>query len=157
MIPLISQWITDTNLANLHRRQPCSRFAKAFAGFYPPAFLDQAYYVVTEHLPKPDFPALRDAGLGDFIDMPAAAITYQDTYYITPEAMGSLRTHFHELVHVVQWQQLGLAGFIQRYLWELSQYGYRASPLEEMAYDLDAHFGRQGQPLDVQERVQSLL
>lgn len=153
MVHLISQWITATNQRFAHQRLPCSRFSGPFAGFYSPEFLATSYYVVTEQLPKPDYPELRAAGFSDFIDMPAGAITYLDTYYITPAAMASLRTHFHELVHVQQWLQLGQEGFIARYMAELGQHGYDQAPLERMAYEFDGHFDARGAALSVAQFV----
>ncbi len=50
--------------------------------FYPHEFLKTAFYVVVEHIPKPDFAGLREIGLSDFIDMDVAGITYKNTYYL---------------------------------------------------------------------------
>ena len=48
--------------------------------------------------------------------MDVAGITYKNTYYILPNAVHNLRVHFHELVHVVQWRELGAHAFIMRYI-----------------------------------------
>lgn len=47
----------------------------------------------------------------------------------------------------------GGAGFIQRYIEELQQYGYDAAPLEKMAYRLDSHYTSQGDKIDVPKYV----
>ncbi len=92
----------------------CTQFTAQFAGFYPTEFLESAFYVVIDEIPKPDFAALRAMGLGDFIDMKVSGITYKNTYYLLPTSVDNLRVHFHELVHVLQWQNLGALAFISR-------------------------------------------
>jgi hypothetical protein len=75
-----------------------------------------------------------------------AGITYGDTILIDPGAPGSgpawRRLLFHELVHVVQYEVLGLDGFVNRYLrgWAAAGYRYRAIALEEDAYAIEAMF-----------------
>jgi hypothetical protein len=42
----------------------------------------------------------------------------------------------HELVHVTQWQTLGMVPFLFHYLKDLIRYGYERHPLEREARDL---------------------
>lgn len=84
-------------------------------------------------------------------------LTLDDTCYLTPPAANNLRIHFHELVHVAQWQHLGLDKFIARYLEELTIYGYDGMPLEKMAHDLDARFVAGGPVVDVRKVVREGL
>lgn len=69
----------------------------------------------------------------------AAATTVGRFVFIRPDAVGSRRLIAHELVHVRQWRQLGVPGFLVRYLgtylrWRLRRYphwaAYRRIPLE---------------------------
>lgn len=69
----------------------------------------------------------------------AAATTLGPFVLIRPDAVGSDRLRAHELVHVRQWRQLGVPGFLVRYLagylrWRLRGYphwaAYRRIPLE---------------------------
>jgi len=92
-------------------------------------------------------------GFGDFIDLGASAITYKNTYYILPRSKDNLRTHFHELVHVTQWMHLGSAPFIERYMQEIVNVGYNSSPLEQMAYSLDAYFSEGRERMDISNYV----
>jgi len=145
----IEQWIDQTNTKYSGQRICCSNFSRDFKGFYKKSFLKRAYFVVVENIPKPDFPELRQMGLGDFIDLDVDGITYKDTYYIKQHCADNLRLHFHELVHVAQWKQLGALNFIQRYISEIDTYGYSKAPLEEMAYLCDAHFSKGGDKVDI--------
>ena len=155
MINKIESWIDETIEGQLNNRVSCKRFAKEFNGFYPIEVLSGSYYVVTEKIPKPDFPELRQAGLGDFIDRPLAGITYKDTYFIQKGCESDLALHFHELVHVVQWRILGASNFISRYISEVQHYGYEDSPLEKMAYELQDAFSNKEHPFNIPDYVKN--
>ena len=153
----IEQWIDATNIKYKTQRISCEKFASEFAGFYPVEFLKNAFYVVVDKIPKPDFPILREMGLGDFVDMDAAGITYKNTYYLLPEVAKDLRVHFHELVHVAQWLKLGPDAFMMRYISEIQRVGYNDAPLEKMAYALDTQFASKGNKIDVLRHVAQTL
>ena len=157
MIEEIESWIHQVNSSHKEVRRSCSIFEEHFNGFYSPEFMKTAFFVVTDEIPKPDFPGLREAGLGDFIDMDLAGITYNDTYYLKKEAANELRVHFHELVHVLQWRELAPQGFIERYIREIQYFGYNNSPLEKMAYALDGHYQSKGRHLSVEQFVRENL
>ncbi|TCS32905.1 hypothetical protein EDC30_11916 [Paucimonas lemoignei] len=153
MLDFLDFWIDETNKSHEPDRRSCSIFQEPFKGFYTPEFLKSSYFVVVDKLPKPDTPMLRDAGLGDFIDMDFNGVTYKDTYYVLPRAVQELSLHFHELVHVVQWRELTAKPFISRYIDEYTRLGYRNMPLEEMAYGLEERFSKDEMPFDVEEHV----
>lgn len=110
--------------------------------------------MVVDNIPKPDFPELRQMGLGNFIDMPVDGITYKNTYYLNQVHANNLRLHFHELVHLVQWNLLGSEEFINRYISEIQLYGYDSAPLELMAYSLDKHYSSGGKHLNIPRYVE---
>ena len=157
MIERVEDWICEVNQSHELLRRSCAMLEDYFSGFYSPNFLASAYFVVVEDIPKPDLPELRAAGLAEFIDMDVAGITYGDTYYVQRRAVNELRLHFHELVHVLQWRELGPSVFIKRYAHEIQTYGYDEAPLEKMAYSLDRHYQAKGQNLNVEEYVRKNL
>lgn len=157
MINRIETWIDSINTEYQSQRKSCSIFSSEFSGFYSERFLEDSYFVVVDNIPKPNFPELREAGLGDFIDLEVNGITYKNTYYVHPHCVGELRLHFHELVHVVQWRLLGAHSFINRYISEIQSHGYDDAPLEKMAYSLDGYFSQGGKPVDVKGCVQSKM
>ncbi|HGF5052637.1 TPA: hypothetical protein ACF31V_004699, partial [Vibrio parahaemolyticus] len=153
----IEEWIDLTNERFSNQRQSCALFARNSAGFYSEEFLSNSYFVIVDSIPKPDFPELRLAGLGDFLDMEVQGITYKNTYYIVPSVAQNLRLHFHELVHVAQWKALGAIGFLQRYISEVQSVGYNDAPLEKLAYAFDRHFSQGGQKVDVPSYVENKI
>jgi hypothetical protein len=69
----------------------------------------------------------------------ARATTVGRFVFVRPSAVGSQRLMDHELVHVRQWHELGVIGFLRRYLgaylrWRARRYphwaAYRRIPLE---------------------------
>jgi len=155
MIDKINIWIDHTLKNHAGQAVSCESFSSQFKGFYSPEFLSKSYYVVVDKLPKPDFPELRAAGFGDFIDMDAVGITYKNTFFIKKGFEGNVDLHFHELVHVLQWQNLGALLFIERYMREISYFGYRNAPLEKMAYGLQEHFSVKKSKLDILSYVKN--
>jgi hypothetical protein len=83
--------------------------------FFPASLLDSTRLLVLagERVSNPPFyPELRPCGLAEFSFM--AAITFVGTV-VSHEAF-THRLLFHELVHVVQYEKLGLDGFAAKYL-----------------------------------------
>ncbi len=157
MLNKINSWIDQTLQNHSNQIISCEHFCSQFNGFYPAEFLANSYYVVIDRLPKPDFPELRQAGFGCYIDMDIQGITYKNTYFIKKGYEGELALHFHELVHVLQWQNLGAQAFIQRYMDEILSFGYQNAPLEKMAYDLQYHFSVKNAPLSIPDYVQNKI
>lgn len=92
-------------------------------------------------LPNPSFyPSLRNMGFTDLPDFSnMAAITFVDTIAFHSEV--TMPVLFHELVHVVQYDVLGVDRFAERYVTGfINGGGYDGIPLEKNAYDLDVHF-----------------
>ncbi|MGZ8164729.1 MAG: hypothetical protein ACXW04_04365 [Methylobacter sp.] len=157
MLDNINSWIDQTLNHYSEQMVSCERFCPQFNGFYPSEFLANSYFVIIDRLPKPDFPELRQAGFGGFIDMELEGITYKNTYFIKKGYESDVALHFHELVHVLQWQNLGALPFIQRYMEEILRFGYQNAPLEKMAYDLQSHFSMRKQPLNIPDYVQNKI
>jgi len=157
MIKKIEQWIDQTLVDYSSEEKSCECFLSHFNGFYPPEFLSKSSFVVVEKIPKPNFSELRSEGLGDFIDMDVDAITYKNTYFIKKGNEDRIQLHFHELVHVLQWQYLGAEGFISRYIDEILRYGYDKAPLEIMAYTLDDLFSKKCKSFDMPSFVEQKI
>jgi len=113
--------------------------------FFPASTLDSVRVVVLagQRVGNPPFYGeLLKMGFGvgslpDFADM--AAITFIDTV-VSHEPFTS-RILFHELVHVVQYEKLGLMEFAAKYVRGFLNGGsYEAIPLERNAYELDGRF-----------------
>ena len=157
-LPAITAWIDATLAAYAAQVRPVADFGfKRLPDFYSPDLLARAKVVVVERIPFPPLPALGLPDLSAFVGGDSDGITYKDTYFLKATQVADESLHFHELVHVVQWAHLGVEGFLMAYAKGLLEQGYRQSPLEVMAYDLQAYFKRNGQPMDVEAFVRGKL
>jgi hypothetical protein len=153
-LPGVRDWIDDVLEKYKAQANPVMRLAfPRIRQVFPADLLERAKVVVlTGSVP---FPPLSRMGLPEFVDMenmPMAGITYRDTFFISrSDETESL--HFHELVHVVQWERLGVDDFLLAYGVGIIQSGYRNSPLEEMAYSLEEDFDRGRLPADLIQRI----
>jgi hypothetical protein len=142
-LPLLLDWIRQTLATHRNRAQPVASLGFArLPRYFSPALLDSSRVVVVERLPVPPLTRL---GLPQFAEMERfqlGGITYFDTFFVTAGETANEALHFHELVHVVQWSLLGPERFMLRYAEGLATHGYRDSPLEVMAYDLEERFKR---------------
>jgi hypothetical protein len=115
----------------------------AMAGFFSSQLLDDARLLVLngERVVNPDFyPILKTLGFDNLPDQSSmAAITFFDTVVShEPFTNGLL---FHELVHVEQYRQLGVARFAALYVRGfLEGGGYFEIPLEQNAYSLGGQY-----------------
>jgi len=97
-------------------------------------------------------------GFDEFENLDAAGITYLNSFFVRHGYERDESLHFHELVHVVQWQHLGPDKFIMAYaLGHLLSGGYYTNPLEEMAYALQARFDQHVLTFDVAAIVRTEL
>ena len=134
-LPHVLSWIDDLlersgGKAKSVASTPLAPYLKQH---YPEEFLAKARVVETQPLPFPPLTSMGLQELSAFENLPAIGITYKDTFFVTPQAAGSIRLYFHELVHVVQWNHLGPERFLLAYGVGLLAQGYENSPLERMA------------------------
>ena len=121
---------------------------------FPPELLNRAKVrVVRGTVP---FPPLSHMGLPEFARfeaMPISGITYKDTFFVNHRRQTE-SLYFHEIVHVVQWDRLGVDHFLLAYGVGLMQFGYKNSPLEAMAYALQDGFDQGALPDDLMGQIQ---
>ena len=133
------------------------------ASFFPESTLNSARIVMLRGIRvgnPPFYEELVEMGfergsLPDFDRM--AAVTFVDR--IVSHEVFTDRLLFHELVHVVQYEKLGLGEFAAKYVRGfLSAGSYEAIPLEMNAYQLDARFSAApAKPFSVEAEVQAWI
>jgi hypothetical protein len=142
-LPAVRKWIENT----LEDKRPnavsvASLSFPLLSKLLPNDLLARAQAVVVTG--KVPFPPLSHMGLPEFTQMENMlmdGITYKDTFFLS-HLHQTESIHFHELVHVIQWERLGIDNFLLAYGVGLMQFGYRDSPFEKMAYSLQAEFDR---------------
>jgi len=142
-LPTVREWIERTLEENKNHAVPVIDLAfPRLEKVFPLDLLSKAkVVVVTGKLPFPPLSRMGLPELSQMENMPMAGITYKDTFFIN-QADRRESLHFHELIHVVQWERLGVDNFLLAYGVGLMQFGYQNSPLEQMAYSLQEAFDR---------------
>lgn len=152
-LPGVKKWIDQTlqDHANAARQVSHSPFPR-LQEHYPQDLLSRARVVVVARVP---FPPLSRLGLPEFRSMEEMlldGVTYKDTFFVCA-AQQSDSLYFHELVHVVQWDRLGVDKFLLAYGVGLIQHEYEKSPLEQMAYELQERFDQSRVPHNLVETI----
>jgi len=156
--PLIFGWIQKTLTQFASAARPVSSLGfRRLPGYYGDGILNNAKVVVVPMVPVPPLSAMGLDRFADFERMSTAGITYLDTFFVVADQARDESLHFHELVHVIQWRVLGPERFLWLYADGLERFGYRNSPLEVVAYDLQDRFDAGGEPFEVQAEVRRRL
>lgn len=156
--PVLIGWIRKTVAAHATLARPVSSLGfPRLRHYFSPPVLATSSVVWVDRLPMPP---LSQMGLTQFTEwerIEYGGITYLDTFFVTPKEVANEPLHFHELVHVVQWRVLGPERFVAAYAEGLESFGYRSSPLEVMAYDLEDRFRSSAEAFDAEKAVRALL
>ncbi len=119
----------------------------ALERFFGPTIMNQASIKPVSHIVNPPFyHMLTQSGLQVIDFAQGRGITFIDTILIseqhTPPGPIPLSLVFHELVHVVQYDLVGLDEFVSRYVkgWFARGMQYASVPIERQAYDLQARY-----------------
>jgi hypothetical protein len=157
-LPAVRAWIHETLDAHAREAKPVAalNFARLPHSF-DSDLLGRAKVVLTEALPTIPFHKLGLSDFAAFGAMPAAAITYHDTYFVLRPRATEESLYVHELVHVIQWLELGMDGFLLAYASGLLTMGYVRSPLEVQARNHELRFNRREKPYPIREAVRKEL
>lgn len=156
--PRVVGWIDET-LARYKRqaRVVADLGFERLALYFSPELLRRAKVIYVGSVPRIPLAAMGLPQFAEFETMPCAGITYLDTFFSQEEVRRDEAHHFHELVHVVQWEVLGPKFFLMLYAEGLERFGYRENPLEVMAYSLEEEFERGLGVFEVEARVREEL
>lgn len=165
LIKQVAEYIEGQRQTYRGKAAPLDKNQKAvMRPFFPESVLNSTRLVVLtgQRVSNPPFYGELVKTLGfkaddlpDFANMDA--ITYVDT--VVSHGPFADRLLFHELVHAVQYENLGLEEFAAKYVKGfLSGGSYEAIPLEQNAYELDARFAKApASAFSVEDEVQELI
>jgi len=155
---MVESYVSDSRSKYASQAMPLTDAqCLAMQPFFSATVLDSAWLCVLRgtRVPNPSMYAMAKMmgirNLPDFSGM--AAITFVDVVVSHEEFSDALL--FHELVHVVQYAQMGVKEFSARYVNGFIQGGsYEEIPLEKNAYMLEERFsGNKGAPFSVDDEV----
>ena len=154
--PLIS-WIRNTLTASAPGAQTvASRGFWRLPLYFTQQTLASTKVVLADRLPMPPLSSMGLTRFAEFERGDFDGINL-DTLFLKPTQANNEKMHFHELVHVIQWQLLGPDRFLSLYASGLECFGYRQSPLEAMAYEAEKAFASSTAIFDVEKMVAERL
>jgi len=153
-VPLVKAWIIDL----LNKNQGKGQFVAQYnfpnlKFFFDQRILNSAKVIVIDKVPQVPLASLGLPQFSGFENGNYAGVTYLNTYFVATGYIQQESLHFHELIHVVQWERLGIDKFILLYGLFLLQHGYRDSPLEDMAFKYQNLFEQKKCPTDLISRI----
>jgi hypothetical protein len=155
---IVEDYITNSRTKYAPQAVPLTEAQRsAMQPYFPAETLENARLCVLHgtRVPNPSMYSMAKLmgirNLPDFSDM--AAITFVDVVVSQEEFTDALL--FHELVHVVQYAQMGVSEFASRFVSGFIQGGsYEQVPLEKNAYLLEGRFSEnRNQPFSVDDEV----
>jgi hypothetical protein len=125
-LPVIAKWIQETlgTSAGMARSVESFHFPQ-LPHYFSEQLLRTTKAVITDRLPVPPLTALGLPEFAAFETHPMSGITYLDTYFLLPDGALDESLHFHELIHVIQWQVLGPKDFLLLYAAGLAEQDIR--------------------------------
>lgn len=154
VLPRAIEWLNNT--LNYYKPQvkPLNELGfSRIPKYFSKEVLNAAKVVIVDRVPNmPLYSKWGIVELKDFEDGEYQGETYIDTIFIQS---GYLSEHlfFHELVHLIQWRQMGIEKFLIAYGLEQIKYGYPKGPLEGMAYGFEDAFKQNNQPFQVEDTL----
>jgi len=160
------EWLLQQRRIHMVNARPLSSQEKSrLDGYFEKRILDKARLASVDRISNPEFyDDLAKSGIPIPLDFSnAIGLTLIDCIIIRKELWANpaslISTIFHELVHVVQFDILGLKRHVELYSDSLrgNDYQYHAVILERQAYDLSQRFDSQEPAFSVSQAVKEDL
>ena len=150
----VKKWIVHTLAEHDAQKQPvaAANFAK-LERFYPAGFLQRVQRVIVDRCPVPLLANTGTPQLSEIENWDLKGIPWENTIFIRRDLADWDAVHFHELLHIVQWQYLGTDRYLTAWAIGTITRGYRDNPLEEMAFRHQLRFETTDTPYDVIREV----
>ena len=141
VLPRARRWVRELLEDHHDTAQPVSSFGlRVLEDYFPTKFLHSTKVVVVDETPNVPLAEWGLDQVGDLAPERTRGITFEDTFFVVRDSASDPSLFLHEMIHVVQWQLLGISRFLVVYGFGLMEHGYLASPLERMAYGSQARF-----------------
>ena len=146
----IRKWIGQTLAAHKDQMQPvaAAQFEK-LNQYYPKAVLQRVQRVIVDRCPIPPLAITGILQLAEIEKWDIKGIPWENTIFIRRDLADWDAVHFHELLHIIQWENLGTEGYLTAWAVGTVTRGYRDNPLEEMAFRHQMRFETDKTPYEV--------
>lgn len=148
--PAYQKWIDDllVKYESSAKRVAAYGFQR-LSQFFNPETLEVARCVEVDSVPKipwQEFGLTVPKGM----DIDFEGITFRNTYFLTRKEATQEPLHFHEMVHVIQWQMLGNDLFPLVYVLEALKGSYQTNILEGIAREVTDFFVKAEEPFNTE-------
>lgn len=135
ILPQAVDWVEAQEASFVSVGRPLTEFEGELAGLVGVKHPERVRVVITDTFPDPTEQPLRDEkntlGLGS---QHYSGATLGYAILIKPRSETSELLTLHELVHVAQYERMGISSFVGRHLVELRRFGHARAPLETEAF-----------------------
>jgi hypothetical protein len=137
---LTESWIRQHLADTAQLAQPIAAFPfPNLAPLFPETWHDTKV-VLTPEIKTPPFTQLGLPRFSELERVPLRSLTYLNTIFIDPGHAHNELLFFRELVHVVQWRAVGAEHFMSAYAAGYCKFGFRYTPLDSLAHDMQTIF-----------------
>ncbi len=150
----IQKWIGHTLADHKARMQPVAAAQlERLNQYYPKTVLQRVQRVIVDRCPIPPLAVAGIPQLTEIENWDIKGIPWVNTIFIRRDLSGWDAVHFHELLHIIQWESLGTERYLTAWAIGTVTRGYRDNPLEEMAFRHQLRFETDKTPYDVISEV----
>ena len=154
LVSEVRSWIADTLADYKTQMEPIAKVRfKRLKEYYPRTLLERIQRVIVDRCPVPPLEWTGISQLGEIEAWDIKGIPWANTIFIRRDLANWEAIHFHELVHIIQWEHLGAERYLTAWAIGTITLGYRENPLEEMAFRHQARFEEDGKPFDIVSEV----
>ena len=150
----IQKWIVYKLAEHEAQMEPvaAARFER-LNGYYPNTLLQRVRRVIVDQCPVPPLAVTGISQLAEIETWDIKGIPWDNTIFIRRDLADWDVVHFHELLHIIQWEHLGAERYLTAWAIGTITRGYRGNPLEEMAFRHQSRFEAGEKPYDVVSEV----
>jgi hypothetical protein len=150
----VQKWIVHTLAEHEAQMEPivAAQFER-LEGYYPNTLLHRIQRVIVDRCP---IPPLAITGIPQLVEIETwdiKGIPWKNTIFIRRNLADWDAIHFHELLHIIQWEYLGTENYLTAWAIGTITRGYRDNPLEEAAFRHQLRFETEDKPYDVVKEV----
>jgi hypothetical protein len=131
---------------------PVAQFER-LKGYYPNTLLQRVKRVIVDRCPIPPLSFTGIPQLGEIETWDIKGIPWENTIFIRRDLADWDVVHFHEMLHIIQWEHLGTERYLTAWAIGTITQGYRDNPLEEMAFRHQARFETEEKPYNIFKEV----
>ncbi len=150
----VQKWIVNILAEHETQMEPIASVPFDRLGeYYPSSLLQRIRRVLVDQCPVPPLAYTGIAELKQIENWDIKGIPWKDTIFIRRDLANWEAIHFHELLHIIQWEYLGTERYLTAWAIGTTKLGYRANPLEKMAFRHQSRFETEKKPYNVVREV----